>query len=350
VSQQSRFTAQRTVADCTTTQPETAAAALAVVSVGERVVICVLLTAAVVEFSLRLQGAASPIGLAWTIDRLPAALLFGLLIVVYLGLGLESVRRHASSVIGNAAGRQAIAPAVLLAGISLNTSNTTSPGTFIGCYAAYLFTPMAVLATMSPAKRDRPGFAWPLVVALLLWAPIQLGLPKLHLAGVYDATHLIAIVTALYYLLVAAPVDGLGFTFRFTLRDWRAASVSLAMFVAIGAPLGLTTGFLVWQPQLTISNLLLVPSAIYLHIAVPEELLFRGIIQRALTTRLTVGPGLVVSALIFGVVHGRDWRYVALASLAGVAYGWVYQQTRRISASALTHAAVDWIWVVWLHR
>ena len=35
---------------------------------------------------------------------------------------------------------------------------------------------------------------------------------------------------------------------------------------------------------------------------------------------------------------------MVLATLAGVAYGWVYQRTGRITASALTHAAVDWVW------
>jgi membrane protease YdiL (CAAX protease family) len=31
-----------------------------------------------------------------------------------------------------------------------------------------------------------------------------------------------------------------------------------------------------------------------------------------------------------------------------VAYGWVYQATRRITVSAVTHALVDWIWVLLL--
>ncbi|HEU4925821.1 MAG TPA: CPBP family intramembrane glutamic endopeptidase [Vicinamibacterales bacterium] len=43
-----------------------------------------------------------------------------------------------------------------------------------------------------------------------------------------------------------------------------------------------------------------------------------------------------------------DARYVLLATLAGVAYGWVYQVTRRITASAVTHALVDWMWVLLL--
>jgi hypothetical protein len=40
-----------------------------------------------------------------------------------------------------------------------------------------------------------------------------------------------------------------------------------------------------------------------------------------------------------------DWRYVVLATIAGLAYGLVYQRTQRITASAITHALVDGMWV-----
>jgi membrane protease YdiL (CAAX protease family) len=33
-----------------------------------------------------------------------------------------------------------------------------------------------------------------------------------------------------------------------------------------------------------------------------------------------------------------------LAAAAGVAYGWVYQKTRNVAASAVTHALVDILW------
>ena len=51
-----------------------------------------------------------------------------------------------------------------------------------------------------------------------------------------------------------------------------------------------------------------------------------------------------VSAVIFGLAHLPDIRYALLATLAGLAYGWVYARTGRITASALTHTGVNWIW------
>jgi membrane protease YdiL (CAAX protease family) len=39
-----------------------------------------------------------------------------------------------------------------------------------------------------------------------------------------------------------------------------------------------------------------------------------------------------------------------LATIAGVAYGWVYVRTGKVTASAITHALVDAVWVILLHR
>lgn len=79
-----------------------------------------------------------------------------------------------------------------------------------------------------------------------------------------------------------------------------------------------------------------------------EEALFRGVIQRRLqgvttstaSTRSTAG--LIVAAIIFGAAHfaGGVWS-VALATIAGVGYGWVYWRTNRIEASILTHFLVN---------
>ena len=59
-----------------------------------------------------------------------------------------------------------------------------------------------------------------------------------------------------------------------------------------------------------------------------------------------VGPriGLGVAAGVFGLAHLPDLRYVLLATLAGIGYGWVYARTGKITASALTHTGVNWIW------
>jgi len=55
-----------------------------------------------------------------------------------------------------------------------------------------------------------------------------------------------------------------------------------------------------------------------------------------------------VASVVFGLAHFPDPRYMLLAAFAGLAYGWVYERTGKITASAITHALVDAVWVVLL--
>jgi membrane protease YdiL (CAAX protease family) len=60
-----------------------------------------------------------------------------------------------------------------------------------------------------------------------------------------------------------------------------------------------------------------------------------------------------ITAVLFGLSHFNkrsahfNWRYVLLASVAGIFYGRAWRQRRRVPASAITHASVDAIWTFW---
>ena len=58
---------------------------------------------------------------------------------------------------------------------------------------------------------------------------------------------------------------------------------------------------------------------------------------------------LAAASLIFGIAHLNNgpqalpnWRYVILATIAGVAYGKVFQRASSVTAPALLHMLVDW--------
>jgi len=78
-----------------------------------------------------------------------------------------------------------------------------------------------------------------------------------------------------------------------------------------------------------------------------EEALFRGFIHARLADALagrSYGPWVawVTAAALFGAAHAAgDAAYVALATLAGLGYGWVYRRTRRVEASILAHFALN---------
>jgi hypothetical protein len=72
--------------------------------------------------------------------------------------------------------------------------------------------------------------------------------------------------------------------------------------------------------------------------------------QNLLERRLGRLASLLVTACLFGLSHFNkrtasfNWRYVLLATLAGIFYGRAWRQDRRVGASAITHATVDTIW------
>ena len=175
--------------------------------------------------------------------------------------------------------------------------------------------------------------AWPL--------PRFTFIPKLFLAD-----------TALYLYLVIRRLEGIGCSLAPTgsaalvgLREWLFYFPS-----ALG--LGEATGFIHFhaaRPWGTVFSAVVVT---FLLIALPEELFFRGILQNLLETRVGKHLALVIAAVTFGLSHYNhgasfNWRYVLLASIAGIFYGRAWRANRQILASVLTHTAVDLVWSVW---
>lgn len=80
---------------------------------------------------------------------------------------------------------------------------------------------------------------------------------------------------------------------------------------------------------------------------VAEEALFRGFLQHQMGSLLSnVRQGaviaLVVCAFLFGIAHAAGGiKYVLLATLSGLGYGWAYHRTQRIEASILLHFALN---------
>jgi membrane protease YdiL (CAAX protease family) len=218
-------------------------------------------------------------------------------------------------------------------------------------YAAYLLVPAILLLTSRRGSRE-PHPVAAAAAGVAFWLPIEFRLlPPLRVpvAGGYDVGPLVGVIAAFSLFLVARPLDGIGFTFRLTARDIATALAALAVYAVVAVPIGLATGFLEWNPRITPQRLLITPLLIYLLTALPEEFLFRGIFQNLLMRWLGQWPGLAVAAVIFGLAHLPDYRYVALATLAGVVYGFVYARTKKITASAVTHCGVNSIWA-WLLR
>jgi membrane protease YdiL (CAAX protease family) len=307
---------------------------------AERVTAWIWFAFALAVFSAHTGGRAS------ASVEVAALLLFALLTGATLALSVTSWRERLRALSLPPLVRLLGAPVAIVTAIIIYSVAAGLPiAPRATAYGAYLIVPTLVAGARG---RSSPSPVQVLTAALCLWLPIEFHLlPPVPLPphGGLHAAELAALTTGLYLFLVACPVDRIGYTFLLTRQDVRLGLAATAAFAIPGILIGIATHFLAWHPRVNVVSTAVAPFAIYLATAVPEEFLFRGLIQNSLE-HLLGRAGLPVSAILFGLAHLPDPRYVGLATLAGFAYGYVYLRTRRITASAVTHAAVDWIWVL----
>lgn len=69
-----------------------------------------------------------------------------------------------------------------------------------------------------------------------------------------------------------------------------------------------------------------------------EELIFRGIILDGLLSKYTPLKSILISSLLFGLVHLNPWQFVT-GFMIGIFMGWVYYNIRSVLPTIIIHAA-----------
>jgi CAAX protease family protein len=201
--------------------------------------------------------------------------------------------------------------------------------------------------------------------ARLLGAAVALGV----LAGIWERglqiqvpggqhlslAFLVAIDLALFLFVVVRPLRTFDIGAGLSAREVALALGAVAALAAIAIPAGFALGFLSIQSRwLGLAHGVARLFGLIVFVGLPEELLFRGTVQEALSRLWSPRTGWIVASIVFGLVHlpkhapPLNWRYAILAALAGLAYGWVYKKTGKLWAAAITHGVVDWIWSMFL--
>ena len=84
--------------------------------------------------------------------------------------------------------------------------------------------------------------------------------------------------------------------------------------------------------------------------SISEEFITRGILQQTLTKQIGVIKSILITAVIFGLVHlpfahkFPNWPQAAMAGILGIFCGIAYQRAGNIRASTITHALVVATW------
>jgi hypothetical protein len=252
---------------------------------------------------------------------------------------------------GSSAYLLGVAAFVAYVAYALGTGNFALAPT--GAMAALAFIPL-VLA--SSGERESPG-SWQDYATLAgIWVAVKFSpshwfwpYPGGQLAYVF--TVLLCINVALATFVLLRKIPGIGYNIGWGRRWGFFVLASFLVFAAIAIPLGTSIHFIRLAPN--ISGLGSLPFAflgILFFTAWPEEFLFRGLLQNLLSRSSKSDlAGWWTASVLFGFSHITNmgfpnWRYVILASIAGLFYGWTWRKTNSIFASALVHAGVDTTW------
>ena len=175
--------------------------------------------------------------------------------------------------------------------------------------------------------------------------------------GLRGLNNLLLVDAGLYGFLAVRQLSGTGFDFRLQWSDWKTGLRELLFFAPAVLVLGIAFGFI--HPHANLPGLRRAALAwvgVFIFVAVPEELFFRAWLQNLLERRLGRSAAMVIASVLFGLSHFNkrlsagthfNWRYVLLATIAGIFYGRAWRERRRVPASTITHTCVDWLWPWW---
>jgi len=283
---------------------------------------------------------------------------FVLLLIPFLGCGFPDVAAGLR-LVGASGPAGAIALQALLVvpgSVALLVMNGTA--SLVPACGVLLYGTGVTFFLLWARRLGPPPNVVDLLAVMAAWFPMELGLLQgLWAHGNVDPSYLIGKTLSVSVLVVGfravRPMTGLGYRWRLRLEDVGTAAMLLAIFLVPAIPFGIVTHFVAWVPKpSSFSGIVFRALGIGLFIALPEEILFRGVIfnllQKWTTGRFGPYPALVLSSVIFGLAHLNnfpygDWRYTLLATYAGFCYGWCYLRTGNLMAGILTHTGVDMI-------
>jgi hypothetical protein len=309
------------------------------------------------------------------LDWLPLAALLEslvLLLAAFVGLTQSAVARQLRQWAAESAWAGLALPLLLLAPYLVYALGTATFSLLaLAKLVAYIAAPTLLLLPDRTRKVEQAGwrdFAAMAALAVPIpthWLQGIWTLPEgldafrelLGIRDFYFFQPLFCVAVGAYAFLAVRNLEGVGYRLLWRKADAFDGAVNFVAFSLLGIPLGLALQFI--HPhslEASFGDVFGQFVGIYLTIAIPEEFLFRGILQNFLARSIHRGPkgvyGLLIASVVFGASHLHhapvpNWRYAIMATLAGIFYGNAYRSRQRLSASALTHALVDTVWHFW---
>jgi membrane protease YdiL (CAAX protease family) len=218
------------------------------------------------------------------------------------------------------------------------------------------FMVFAVFGSLKKFNSESFKLNWnDMALWMLLWIPFDLRWPmEMHPLLGYTWWAMVVSVIAVIGWQGYRNAD-IGFNLVPKFKDLYIALLALIMIMVVTVPIGLASGFLTFAipEKFNVAKSVAHFIGLFLTVALPEELFFRGLLLRGLEkVSSKKWIPMVVSSLAFGLMHWNNVSglstqitYIILATLAGLGYAWAYKKSgNNLLAAILTHTLVDWIW------
>ncbi len=220
----------------------------------------------------------------------------------------------------------------------------------------FAFLTLSVFNSLKKLENDSFALSWTdIALWIILWIPFDLRW-SMSLHPMLDYTWwsiAISVIAIIGWRGYRNADIGVNLVPKF--KDIYIALVSLFMIMVVIVPPGILTGFLKFKipESFPVAKLSAHFIGLFLTVALPEELFFRGLLLRGLEkVSSKKWVPMVVSSLAFGLMHWNNISglsmqitYVSLASIAGLGYAWAYKKSgNNLLAAILTHTLVDWVW------
>jgi len=192
---------------------------------------------------------------------------------------------------------------------------------------------------------------------LLIWLPLEFAVggslvPRAAQGFLHSVGYGIAILLGLALFIGFRRFPGMKYNLPRGGRDWWLPLVAFAILAPILIVVSVAIGFIP-LPHLPVQPAAKMTAAIgiiFAGTAIPEEILFRALIQNWLMQRFgRTWQVLLLASVIFGSAHldngpqaVPNWRYAIAATIAGYAYGRVFDRSSTVVSSAILHTMVDW--------
>jgi len=295
-------------------------------------------------------------GVPWSIVQTVAPA-FLLEATLFLILGVERWRKQLDKLPGGV-----VATLLVVAAIAPYTLAAVATGTFRPGTLAILAGLAAVLSFWYVALPHTPlsdlgllAFAAAVVLGRIFGDLYIRPHPSLAIEALGQAMW---IRTGLFAILSVRRIQGIGFGFWPSGREWIIGALHFLGLLPAAWALGWWLDFL--SPHLPAPGW---PTMIPLTffgtlwvLALSEEFFFRGLLQQWLVGWLhSAWAGWIAASILFGSVHlfynsFPNWRFAALATVAGLFYGSAFRVGHGIRASMVTHALTVTTWKVFFSQ